>query len=221
MIVVDVHEPDKIKQKLRCRVESLPAGDYVVFGQRGTVIIERKEVNDFVSSVRDDRLWQQLESIKAVAENEGFRPLLLIEGEPWKVFRFRKVRLPQWFGMLQAVTVGYGIPVMFTRDEDQTVLFIQQLERRLGKTDHVRSITVKKEGRTPVEQAEDMLCAVDLIGRKKAREILSRYSIREIVNNPGLLYNVKGVGEKVVSNFVSVVNAKYGNDRNLRDPRDG
>jgi len=207
-IVVDVHEPDEIKKKLKCTVEHLLVGDYMLFGEKGNVVIERKEVNDLVSSIRDNRFWEQLQGLK-VLEDEGFKPLVLIEGELWKIFKFRKVNLVQWFGMLQAITVGYGIPVVQTRDRNQTVTFINILDNRLGKArEYVKPVEVKKGGRTPVEQAEDMLCAVDLIGRKKAQDILERYSIHDIVLNPRLLKNIKGIGDKVVSNFMNVINAR-------------
>jgi len=207
-IIVDVHEPDDIKESLNCTVEHLTVGDYMLFGERGNVVIERKEVNDLANSVRDNRFWEQLQGLK-VLEEGGFRPLVIIEGEVWKVFKFRKMNLSQWFGLQQAITVGYGIPIIQTRDKEQTVTFLKVLDSRLGKAKkYMKPPDVKKSNRTPVEQAEDMLCAVDLIGRKKAQDILARYSIRDIVINPHLLASVKGIGDKVISNFMSVISAR-------------
>ena len=205
MIVIDIYEPEEIKAKLNGRVEKLGVGDYHITGERGNVAIERKTVDDFVSSIRDGRLWEQLALLKHLVD---YQPLLLLEGETWRVFKFRKVTLPQWFGMLQAVSVGYGIPVIQTRNIDQTVLFIRTLHDRLGEAKTYYKPTVKKGEREPVEQAEDMLVAIDGFGRVKAREVLKHYSIREIVMNPHLLMKVKGVGQKLHDNFVAVVNAR-------------
>lgn len=208
-IIVDIHEPEDIKEKLDCIVEHLAVGDYMLIGEKGKVVIERKEINDLVSSLRSNRLWEQLHGLKVLEEEEGFRPLVLVEGEQWKAFKFGKMNLAQWYGLLQAITVGYGIPVVFTKDEGQTVVFLKTLDNRLGRAEkYIKPVTVKKEGRTPVEQAEDMLCALDLIGRKKAQEILTHYSVRELVMKPQLLLGIRGIGEKACKNFVEVINAR-------------
>ena len=209
MIIIDAREPEEIRKKLKAKTEYLVAGDYHITGERGNVAIERKTLDDFVSSIRSGRLWQQLHSLKVLEEEEGFKPLVLVEGEWWKVFNFRKMNLVQWYGLLQAITIGYGIPVIFTKNMEQTVVFLKTLANRLGRGGkYTKPVTVKKKGRTVVEQAEDMLCGLDLIGRKKAQEILEQYTVKEIVQNPRLLYNIRGIGEKVVANFIRVINAR-------------
>jgi len=205
MIIADVHEPKEIVEKLKAKTEYLVAGDYHITGERGSVAIERKTLDDFVSSIRSGRLWEQLALLKHLVD---YQPLLLLEGETWRVFKFRKVTLPQWYGMLQAVSVGYGIPIIQTRDVTQTVLFIQTLHNRLGEVKEYHRPTVKKANREPLQQAEDVLCAIDGFGRTRAREVLKHYSIREIVMSPHLLRKVRGIGDKLVSNFISVINAK-------------
>ena len=205
VIIADTHEPREIVEKLKAKTEYLVAGDYHITGQKGNVAIERKTLDDFVSSIRDGRLWQQLALLKHLVD---YQPLLLLEGETWRVFKFRKVTLPQWYGMLQAVSVGYGIPIIQTRNVDQTVLFIRTLHDRLGEAKTYYKPTVKKGEREPIEQAEDMLVAIDGFGRVKAREVLKHYSIRDIVMNPHLLMKVRGVGQKLYDNFVAVINAK-------------
>ena len=205
MIIIDAREPEEIRKKLKAKTEYLVAGDYHITGERGNVAIERKTLDDFVSSIRDGRLWEQLALLKHLVD---YQPLLLLEGETWRVFKFRKVTLPQWYGMLQAVSVGYGIPIIQTRNVDQTVLFIRTLHDRLGEAKTYYKPTVKKGEREPIEQAEDMLVAIDGFGRVKAREVLKHYSIREIVMSPHLLRKVRGVGDKLLDNFISVINAK-------------
>ena len=208
-VLIDVHEPDEIKQQLQGEVTALPAGDYMLFGEKVNVVVERKEIDDFVGSIRSERFWGQLQGIKYLMENENFRGLVLIEGEQWRAFKFRKLTLPQWFGMLQAITIGYGIPVAFTKNTNQTVVFLKTLGNRIeAKREYVRGVAVKKEGRDVLEQAEDMLCMIDGFGRKKARDILKHYSIKEIVINPGLLHNIHGIGQKLYDNFVNVINAR-------------
>ena len=205
MIVIDIYEPEEIKAKLNGRVEKLGVGDYHITGERGSVAIERKTVDDFVSSIRDGRLWEQLALLKHLVD---YQPLLLLEGETWRVFKFRKVTLPQWYSMIQSVIIGFGIPVVQVRNSSETVAFIQVLHKRLGVSKSYSKPVIKKKRRDLLEQAEDVLTAFDHIGREKAKCILQQYSLRDIVLNPSLLYNVRGVGEKIVQNFVDVINAK-------------
>ena len=61
----------------------LPIGDYVVISNVEAIIVERKTVNDFVSSIRSNRLWDQLVRMmrtEKVFEHEVKQRLLLIVG---------------------------------------------------------------------------------------------------------------------------------------------
>ena len=59
-----------------CEVQqkSLLCGDFIISDR---VCIERKTVNDFINSITDKRLFQQLQNMKENFE----RPILLIEGQ--------------------------------------------------------------------------------------------------------------------------------------------
>lgn len=62
----------------------LPLGDYLVPSKDGSVLVERKSVRDFLSSIRSNRLWDQLLRFMKRQEVLGLnlkRRILLIHGE--------------------------------------------------------------------------------------------------------------------------------------------
>lgn len=54
----------------------LPLGDYLIALEEGSVLVERKTATDFLSSVRSNRLWEQLLRPMKAMEVLGF-PLKL------------------------------------------------------------------------------------------------------------------------------------------------
>jgi ERCC4-type nuclease len=61
----------------------LPIGDYLLVSDSTAVIIERKTVNDFLSSVRSNRLWDQLLRMMKTEKVLGYeikRRILLLHG---------------------------------------------------------------------------------------------------------------------------------------------
>ena len=65
------------------RFSQLPIGDYILVSSYGAVIIERKTVNDFLYSIRSNRLWNQLLRMmktEEIFENPVRRRILLIHG---------------------------------------------------------------------------------------------------------------------------------------------
>jgi ERCC4-type nuclease len=61
----------------------LPIGDYLLISDSEAVVVERKTVNDFMSSVRSNRLWDQLLRMMSAEEVLGYavkRRMLLIQG---------------------------------------------------------------------------------------------------------------------------------------------
>jgi ERCC4-type nuclease len=80
MIVVDSNEAAEaptIAEILRTGAEvavrQLEAGDYLLTGQFGSVLVERKRVPDFLSSLKG-RLWDQLERIRSFRGDQGPDP---------------------------------------------------------------------------------------------------------------------------------------------------
>ena len=71
-------------------VTQLPIGDYVLLSNSEAIVVERKTVPDFFSSVRTNRLWDQLLRMMKTVSVLGYRirrRILLIHGNFEDYFR--------------------------------------------------------------------------------------------------------------------------------------
>jgi ERCC4-type nuclease len=100
-------------------LKNYTAGDFITTGK----LIERKTTGDFMSSVMDKRIWEQMTAFRMYAEDETYKyePILLIEGDwHWTLKRYpngRKIRN----GVLNSIALEYRIPVVYTVSMNDTI----------------------------------------------------------------------------------------------------
>jgi len=100
-------------------LENLSVGDYVV-GEG--VIIERKSVTDFVKSIFDKRLFDQVSKLKETSSNA----FIILEGSIERAKRFTS----NWnavLGALVSIQAGYGIGILLSSDVVDTAYLIYKL----------------------------------------------------------------------------------------------
>jgi len=102
-------------------VKRLPAGDYQI-GDR--VLIERKTARDFVASILDGRLLQQVEQLASAAP----RPILIVEGR--ELFGNSSIHPNALLGVLSTIACDYGIPLIHTSSDDETARILAITARR-------------------------------------------------------------------------------------------
>jgi DNA excision repair protein ERCC-4 len=99
------------REGVSLEVKKVPYGDYVI---NDSITIERKTAKDFLVSIIDGRLFNQLENLK----KHCCRPVLLIEGNPYKTeLNFDPMAIKG--ALLSAQAVWY-IPVIFSRSKEDT-----------------------------------------------------------------------------------------------------
>ncbi len=92
-------------------VKKVPYGDYII---NDSITIERKTAKDFLVSIIDGRLFNQLSNLKKHCTN----PILLIEGNPYKTeLNFDPMAIKG--ALLSAQAIWY-IPVIFSRSKEDT-----------------------------------------------------------------------------------------------------
>jgi len=182
MIIADVHEPEKFKS-IADEVREIPV-DYIVIGSERKYMVERKEVMDLWNSVKDGRLWKQLRYLEDARE-EGYIPILLVEGSLGKLFVFSKSMTPKKFMGLQLAFSSFGVTVIQLSPKF-TKMFLKFLDEKSGKKrKYDRPNIPKPIERTLTEERIDVLRAIRGIGSKTAEELLNRFgSIRGVVNAP-------------------------------------
>jgi Fanconi anemia group M protein len=176
MIVVDSNEAAEaptIAEILRTGAEvavrQLEAGDYLLTGQFGSVLVERKRVPDFLSSLKG-RLWDQLERIRSF---EGTK-VLILEGN---VGFYRRTGWNETavLAMIDKIAVELGIPIVPTPDERGTAAYLLWKHKRLGEVREPREypLRVARREMTPEERA--LYTLEGMCGHKTAMALLEHF----------------------------------------------
>lgn len=141
-LLVDSREHAKRKVEVLAAIPSavvewLPKSDFLLFDDDGhTIAIERKAINDLLSSMTSRRLRPQLEGLA-----QFDRGILLIEGQ-WRVDEQgvmwignrKQVWRPQSVhAILLALQEQLDIKVMWTSGFNETLVFLKMLNSRSEK----------------------------------------------------------------------------------------
>lgn len=99
------------KEDVILEIRKVSYGDYII---NDSITIERKTSRDFLISIIDGRLFNQLSNLKRHCAN----PILLIEGNPYKSdLNFEP---PAIKGALLSAQAIWYIPVIFSRSKEDT-----------------------------------------------------------------------------------------------------
>ena len=177
-------------------------GDFVVSDR---VCIEKKLVKDFIQSITDKRLFQQLKAMKDNFE----KPILIIEGEE-SLYGFLQPNIIR--GVLAAITVDLSIPIIWTRDMADTAGIIFWIAKR-EQIDEKREISLrnKKVPSTIEEQQEYLVSSLPDVSKVRAVALLKYFKTPQNVFNASLeeLQEVKGIGEKIAEKIKKVIEKEY------------
>ena len=101
-------------------VQKLTVCDYIISDRVG---VERKDVRDFISSLKDGRLFNQA---KAMAEAYE-RPLLILEGRISQALRRTAMKTASIYGALSSIALDHGIYIIPTDDSESTAILLHRL----------------------------------------------------------------------------------------------
>ncbi|MEM1535449.1 MAG: ERCC4 domain-containing protein [Candidatus Pacearchaeota archaeon] len=211
MIIADKREKNSaIIAELKARgleVEErlLPVGDYII----GNTIIERKNISDFISSMINKRLVRQLQDLK---EAEIENKLLILEGfEEQELFGRGNLNDNAIRGMLLSILFDYKIPIIFTKNPEDSCDYLEVLYRRQGKKKTEISLVAKPRFSNIYEQQEFILESFPGIGKALAKEILSKFgSIKNFINaNESELASIKKLGQAKARALRRLIEAEY------------
>ncbi len=158
--------------------KELKVADYLVKG----VAIERKTVSDFISSIKNKRMTSQLEEIQQYKDR-----LLIIEGMDEQElysddFSGERIGMhPNAIrGFLLSVILKYKVPIIFTKNSEDTAKFILVLSKKENKE---APLNVSKKNLTKKERKQFILESFSNIGPKTAKKLLKKFrTIRSIIN---------------------------------------
>lgn len=193
LVIGDVREPSKYLV-VADRIDDIGI-DYLIEGSEKRFAIERKTILDLKDSVKDGRLWRQLATLRDYEEN-GYQPILVIEGHLFSKWVRKKVSINEWTGW-QVGIAQFGVPVIHVLSRKGFFYVIEKLKERAGKRTRRKRPVVKKRGRTIEEERVDVLCAIDGIGVVTAERLLERFG------------TIKGVVNAKATDLVEILGRRY------------
>ncbi len=194
-IIVDYREKNSLVaselSNLGIEVEfrELKVGDYLV----NNIAIERKTVQDFLSSMINKRIIRQLEELQQY-ENK----LLMIEGlEERELYNDgsedRMIHPNAIRGFLLSISLKHKIPIIFTKDYEDTAKFIAVLAR---KKERESSLNVSKKSLNKKERLQFILEGFPGIGPKTARKLLEKFGTMKNIVNASMEELTEAIGKK-------------------------
>ena len=185
------------------KTAQLTSADYVVSGKVG---VELKKVPDFVASIIDGRILDQVRDLKGSFQ----KAVLVIEGEE-DIYSVRNVHANAIRGMLASIVLDFHVPVLYTKNpQDTAALLAVMAKREQGKEIDFSLHSLKPKSLR--EQQEFIVSAFPNIGVQTARILLEHFgSIKKLVNaTEKELLELKSVGDKTAAQLVKMFEEEYG-----------
>ena len=173
-IIADLHEKNSLvpsyleEQEIEVVFQHLKVADFLI----GETAIERKSASDFISSMINKRLSQQLEEIKQYPNY-----FLIIEGNPLEQDFQNKNALR---GFILSILNFHKVPIIFTKDEKETAIYLSLLAKKQTQESSLRACKIPLSKK---EQLQYILEGFPDIGPKTAKKLLEKYkTLKNILN---------------------------------------
>lgn len=104
-------------------LEQLSVGDYQITDD---VVLERKTIQDFETSIIDGRIFNQLQDLLNIKKSG-----LIIEGDFSKLFLdSARLNKKATIGLITSIGLNYRIPIFFTKNQKETALFLYTISKK-------------------------------------------------------------------------------------------
>lgn len=168
-------------------IATLSYGDYII---NDTITVERKTAKDFLISIIDGRLFNQLSNLKKFCNH----PILLIEGNPYETeHNFDRMAIK---GTLISVQTIWYVPIIFSRTTEDSRDILLMISRQLGTSIDV--VPLRKGYRPKRIKSKQLylLQGLPQIGPKLAKRLILHFkSVSKIMNaSVQALTEVDGIG---------------------------
>lgn len=173
-IIIDIHEKNSLvpselhsNNQITTEIKSLKIGDYLI----GKTIIERKTVQDFISSMLNKRLIQQLKQMQKYKQQ-----ILMIEGiDEQELYRKDTKLNPNAIrGFIISILTNYQIPIIFTQNYEDTAQYLITLAKQQLKKP-IKSSLHQRIPKSIKEQKQYILESFPNIGPAKAKKLLDKF----------------------------------------------
>jgi len=206
-IIVDYREKssgliDLLKsEEVEIRIRKISFGDYVI---NDSITIERKTARDFLISIIDGRLFNQISKLKRYCIN----PILLVEGNPFKT-DLNMDHMAIRGALISAQAIWY-IPVIFSRTKKES----KDIMVMIGKQEEdCMDVVPLRGGYRPKRlKSKQLLILQGLpkVGPTMAKRLLKHFrSVSNVINATVQdLMKIEGVGKVSAEKIREVIDAE-------------
>ena len=177
------------RMEITVKTQRLDVADFLVSEEAA---VERKEAADFVDSILDSRLFDQVNELQQFGN-----PVIIIEGKD--LYSHRDVHPNAIQGALSSLALDYGIPVLWSDDHEGTAQLLSSLAKR-EQEEKDREVSVRGES-TPSRDEElkkFVVAGLPGVNTKIADRMMESFQTVEDVFTAERedLKEIEGVGEK-------------------------
>jgi ERCC4-type nuclease len=192
-----------INKKLPIEIKQLDIGDYIITNGDINVIIERKEVNDYISSLVSGKLNNQLYELSSNADYG----MLIIEGFLNEALIHRRIKKSQVNSSIAGAMLRRSpdgkqgtISVLTVEGPFDTADIIAGIYKRFEEDEgFIRLPQLERIKVTPAKRAIMILASFPDIGEGKATKLINHFgNLKNVLTaSKEELCKVKGIGEKI------------------------
>jgi len=212
-IKLDSREPPKTKaylekNGLECEICTLEVGDIVC----GDICIERKEIEDFVNSLRTKRLQKQMLQMQ-----DNYKKCFVVLVGKWEKLYYlpymRMWTMEHTLGALASINVRYNVKLIQVDNDEQMGRLIKKIIEKAtdGKEPTIMEtdVMVVKDKFSEYELKTKMIACIPKIGLDRAERIAKNVDIK-LVNKDGSeltkrnLTRIDGIGDGLAEEILKV-----------------
>lgn len=192
------------------RFADLPVGDYLL---SDTLCVERKEINDYVSSLTSGHLHAQLYDLSTNFEVS----YLIVEGIISEVLMYRKIKREVYLSSLAGASLRRSsegkkgiVQIINLETAFDTAVFLKNLNERVGSNEpRIPRISRVKCGAG--DQLIFIVSSLPGIGEIRAKKLLEHFGdLRRLVNaDADEIASIRGIGTKTAREIQKLFVKKY------------
>jgi Fanconi anemia group M protein len=182
--------------------QQLDVADYILSDR---LAVERKEVDDFLASLMDGRLFSQLKMLKSVYIN----PILVLEGEG--LLSRRGISDQAIIGALASIISDFNISIISTTNVKETANLLAIMVKREFDEGRPVGIRGEKVSMSLSERQQFIIEGLPGVSATLAQRLLAHFGSVEaiIAADEKQLCEVKGIGDTIAKGIVDVIKSGY------------
>lgn len=209
LVVIDERERNSkipellVKKGVSIKFKQLLTGDYIISDR---IVIERKTIRDFIKSIFDGRLFNQIKRLKDLYEI----PIVIVEGDFNEIYFL--IDNPNIFrGSIVSLVIYFNAKIFYTSDEKETAEFISIIAKKERNKKEIIFPIVK--GKPKIENIKQwqnyIIQSFPFIGPKYSDKLLNKFKTIKNIINAEEKEIAKILGEKRTKRFLEIINKKY------------